>query len=142
LVNECNDIIFLIFRVIHVDKRHLLLAAASCLLSPANAVHLVQCNPGVVLLGHHISQLIGKSCPEQLHLEELYQIVDGVILNFFGRGGQVVGIIWWCLDLVPVSSAAFFDDHHCVDDEFVIMLDFKLFLEFSFRFVQVSWLAG
>jgi len=50
-----------------------------------------------------------------LHLEELYQIVDGVILNFFGRGGQVVGIIWWCLNLVPVSSAAFFDDHHCVD---------------------------
>jgi hypothetical protein len=40
----------------------------------------------MVFLGYNISQIAGESCPEQLHLKELHQIVDGVDLVFFSSG--------------------------------------------------------
>jgi hypothetical protein len=46
-----------------------------------NLVHVVQGDRVLIMLSHNLADVPWQGCPEELHLEELHHIVDGIVLK-------------------------------------------------------------
>ncbi len=111
---------FLIF-VLWLDSRDSLLYFRPCLALGigGDLVHVVQGHGVRIPLCYDLPQFWRQRRPEELHLQELLCVVEGVVLPLPAdrHGKALVDIeVGRCWRLVLVACVAVFDDHHGVGD--------------------------